>query len=115
TVPIYGHEENEAAFHMLTHDLTEGIAYDPDELLKIGPFYIRFMRTEHSVPCFGMRITDGSHTVVYTADSGFKEEWIPFSLDADLLIADCNFYAGQDATATGHMTSDDCATIAKRA
>lgn len=114
-IPIYGHGEAEIAFSTLTDDYTEGIVYEPDEVLKIGPFFIRFMRTKHSVPCFGMRITDGEHTVVYTADSAYKDEWIPFCIDADLLITDCNFYAGQDAAAAGHMTSEQGATIAKEA
>lgn len=114
-LPIYAHRETETAFSDLSDDFTTGIAYDPNEVLKIGPFFIRFLRTKHSVPCYGMRITDGEHTVVYTADSAFQEAWIPFSLDADLLITDCNFYAGQEAAPSGHMTSEQGARIAKDA
>ncbi|HLS66203.1 MAG TPA: MBL fold metallo-hydrolase [Pseudogracilibacillus sp.] len=114
-VPIYGHHENDTEFQKLTHDYTEGIAYDPDNVLKIGPFFIRFIQTKHSVPCYGMRITDGETTLVYTADSAFQNEWIKFSQHADVLLADCNFYAGLDAAASGHMTSEEVATIAKEA
>lgn len=115
TIPIYAHRENETEFQKLTHDFTEGIAYEPDNVLKIGPFFVRFIQTKHSVPCYGMRITDGESTLVYTADSAYQDEWIKFSQHADVLLADCNFYAGLDAAAAGHMTSEEVATIAKEA
>lgn len=56
---IYGHTEDEDGFSSLSHQYTEGVAYSPEEELKIGPFSITFLRTAHPVPCFGMRITDG--------------------------------------------------------
>ncbi|HLQ71864.1 MAG TPA: MBL fold metallo-hydrolase [Bacillota bacterium] len=111
-LPIYGHMEDETGFQSLTHDFTEGMAYDPSENLRVGPFTITFLKTVHPVPCYGMRITDGRHTIVYTADTSFQQEWIPFSRKADLLITDCNFYAEQDGTEAGHMNSEDAARIA---
>lgn len=114
-VPIYGHDEDEKQFNSLNHDYTKAIAYNPNNVLKIGPFFIRFLRTKHSVPCFGMRITDGTSTIVYTADSAYQKEWIKFCQNADLLLAECNFYAGQDAASSGHMTSTEVGTIAKNA
>lgn len=114
-LPIYGHEEDETGFKSLTHDYTKGVAYDPSHSLEIGPFSITFLRTAHSVPCFGMRITDGERVIVYTADTAFQEEWIPFAAEADLLVTDCNFYANQDGEVAGHMTSKEGAMIAERA
>lgn len=114
TVPIYGHMEDEEQFKQLEHDFTEAVAYDPNEELKIGPFSITFIRTKHSVPCFGMRITDGEKTIVYTADSAYQEAWIPFCENADLLIADSNFYKGQKNEKAGHMTSEEVGYIAKQ-
>lgn len=115
TLPIYGHSEDESGFQSLTHDYTKGIKYDPAEPLKLGPFTITFLRTLHPVPCYGMRISDGESVIVYTADTAYKEEWADFAKDADLLITDCNFYAGQDASKAGHMTSSQGATIAEKA
>lgn len=114
-LPIYGHTENENRFASLTHRYTEGRAYHPKESIKIGPFIITFLRTKHPVPCFGMRITDGDATIVYTADTSYQDEWIPFCKDADLLIADCNFYANQDGSTAGHMTSVENGKIAEQA
>lgn len=114
-LPIYGHAEDQHGFESLTHKYTEGIAYDPNDTLEVGPFSITFMKTDHPVPCFGMRITDGDSTIVYTADTSYKQEWHDFAKNADLLITDCNFYDGQDGSKAGHMNSEDGATIAEQA
>src|SRR5699024_6035714 len=114
-LPIYGHHEDEAAFAKLSHDFTKGHVYVPNEKLHIGPFSIRFLKTKHSVVCYGMRITDGEQTIIYTADTAYKDAWLPFAKDADLLIVDCNFYEGQNAEDAGHMTSEEGAYIASEA
>lgn len=114
-LPIYGHQEDELAFQSLSHDYTEGVAYDPLQSLKIGPFTIAFLKTNHGVPCYGMRISDGDSVFVYTADTAYQDEWIEFARDADMIITDCNFYANQDGSEAGHMSSRDGATIAQKA
>lgn len=114
-IDIYGHGDNEYEFNKLNHDYTNAVQYRPNDVINIGPFFIRFLKTKHSAPCYGMRITDGTSTIVYTADSAFQEEWIKFSKDADLLLADTNFYADQDGTEAGHMTSKEVGLIAERA
>lgn len=112
-VPIYGFENEE--FSKLTHHYTKGVEYDPSKTLEIGPFKIDFLETIHSVPCYGMRITNGETVLVYTADSAYNEKWFKFSKNADIMISDCNFYAGMDASSSGHMTSEEAALIAKNA
>lgn len=114
-IPIYGHAETLEAFESLTHDYTKSVPYIERETLKLGPFFIRFLKTNHPVPCYGMRITDGQQTVVYTADTAYQSSWIPFSKDADLLIADCNFYKGQSGSKAGHMTSEEAGYLAREA
>ena len=114
-LPIYGHSEDETGFNRLTHDYTKGIAYDPNKALDVGPFTITFLKTVHPVPCYGMRITDGEHVIVYTADTSYQAAWIDFAKDADLLITDCNFYAEQDGAGAGHMTSKEGGRIAAKA
>jgi len=114
-LPIYGHKEDEDGFSSLSHTYTEGVAYDPEASLEIGPFSITFFRTEHPVPCFGMRITDSETVIVYTADTSYMNLWSDFARNADLLITDCNYYAGQDGSKAGHMTSREGAIIAQEA
>lgn len=114
-LPIYGHQEDHVAFEQLTHDFTAGRAYDPQRVLNLGPFEIRFLKTNHPVPCYGMKIQCDNCIIIYTADSSYDENWICFAEEADLLIADCNFYANQRSDKAGHMTSIEVAKIAKKA
>lgn len=114
-LPIYGHTEDKEAFRSLDDQYTRAVAYDPKAVLTIGPFQITFLQTKHPVPCYGMRITDQQKTIVYTADTSYQDEWIPFSKHADLLITDCNYYAHQDGRAAGHMTSKEGGKIAAQA
>ncbi|MGE6630876.1 MBL fold metallo-hydrolase [Bacillus sp. NPDC077027] len=116
SLTIYGHAGDQEAFSKLSHDIhTKAEAYDPSQSIQIGPFHIKFLKTVHSAECYAMRITDGKHVIVYTADSSYHEAFIPFAKDADLLIAESNFYAGQDGSGAGHMNSTEVATIAREA
>ncbi|CAM3652733.1 MBL fold metallo-hydrolase [Mesobacillus zeae] len=116
TLPIYGHSLNDREFSKLTYKkVTKGIAYDPDGTLEIGPFTIRFLRTAHPVPCFAMRIEAGDKVLVFTGDTSFKDEFIPFSKNADLLLCECNFYGDRDGKGAGHMNSFDGGTLATAA
>lgn len=115
-LPIYGHGIDQEAFNKLSYkEATKGIEYDPNQALTIGPFTITFLRTIHPAPCFAMRISDQRSTIIYTADSSFQEEFIPFSKGADLLIAESSFYGNQDGTNAGHMNSKEAAHIAQHA
>lgn len=115
-LPIYGHGSNEEEFAKLTYkDVTIGVEYDPDQLLKIGPFRIDFLKTSHPVDCYAMRITSKDQTIVYTADTGFKEELIEFSQHADLLVSECNFYGEQNFSDAGHLNSLQVGQLANEA
>src|SRR5699024_2133836 len=79
------------------------------------PFFIRCLNTKGSEPRYGMRITDGDRSLIHTADTAVKLEWISFFQNADLLLADTNFYANMDAASSGHMTSEEVGNIAEAA
>lgn len=115
--PIYGHQGDVEMFKRLTMDtVSEGIAYHEQEKLYIGPFEIQFMKTLHPVECYAMRIVEikTGKTLVYTADSGFLPEFIPFSKDADVLLADTNFFNGMENHRV-HMSASEVGRIAKEA
>ncbi|WP_141433182.1 MBL fold metallo-hydrolase [Bacillus sp. 03113] len=116
TLPIYGHNEDLEEFSKLTfQSATKGIAFDPQKGLDLGPFKISFLRTNHPAICYAMRIEAEGKSIVYTGDTSFKEELIPFSMEADLLLCECNFYHNQDGKAAGHMTSTEAGYLAQKA
>ncbi|WP_394233211.1 MBL fold metallo-hydrolase [Niallia oryzisoli] len=115
-LPIYAHPFNQHEFSKLTYkNITKGVSYQDDDVLEIGPFVVRFLRTSHPVECFAIRFEAGGKAVVYTADTAFKEELITFSNHADLLLCECNFYGHQDGSKAGHMTSLQAGKLAKEA
>ncbi|WP_028402527.1 MBL fold metallo-hydrolase [Ectobacillus panaciterrae] len=115
-LPIYGHALDAKGFDSLTYaPYTKGVKYDPGEVLQIGPFSITFLKTMHPVPCFAMRITEGTNTVVYTADTSYLPQLASFAKGADLLICECNMYAHQDGKSAGHLNSTEAGSIAKEA
>lgn len=112
---IYGHQDDLNSFQKLTHQYTDGQAYAPHIGLDLGPFHFQFLKTKHPVPCYAMRITDGDHTIVYTADTSYFEELVPFANRADLLIAESSFYKGMNGKKAGHMNSSECGQLARDA
>lgn len=116
-LPIYGHQGDNENFKRLTMDIvSEGIAYHEQEKTYIGPFEIQFMKTLHPVECYAMRITETKtgKILIYTADSGYLPDFIPFSKDADVLLADTNLFNGMENHRV-HMTASEVGKIAKEA
>ncbi|WP_050182733.1 MBL fold metallo-hydrolase [Domibacillus robiginosus] len=112
---IYGHNEADG-FQILTYkNITKGIAYDPADTLQVGPFSISFFKTNHPAPCYAMKITDGTDTVVYTADTAFQKELASFAKGADVLLAESNLYKGMDGSSAGHMTAQQAGILAREA
>ncbi|MEH7097526.1 MBL fold metallo-hydrolase [Neobacillus vireti] len=115
-LPVYGHSFDEQEFSKLTYKtITKGIAYNPEAVLSAGPFTISFLKTNHPVPCYAMRIEAGGKVLVYTGDSSFKEEFVELSQGADVLLCECNFYGNQSGKSAGHMNSIEAGQLAQRA
>ena len=115
-LPIYAHSQD-SFFSLLTKEnITKAIAYEEKSSFSIGPFELTHIKTKHPVICYAFRIVERKtgKVLVYTADSGYMEDLIAFSQDADLLLADTSFYKGQENNSV-HMTSTEVAKIAKKA
>lgn len=116
-VLIHGHTEDKENFQRLSMDrVSEGISYGENETFSIGPFDIATMRTLHPVPCFAFRIEERAtgKVLVFTADSGYLESFVPFAKEADVLLADTNFFNGMENHRV-HMTATEVGRIAKEA
>jgi ribonuclease BN (tRNA processing enzyme) len=92
--------------------------YEPDMLLTIGELKFRFFPTVHFVPCWAMRISNGSDgDLFYTADSGPAANLASAAAGSRIIVAE-----GTDATGShdpftsrGHMTPAEAGTLAHRA
>ncbi|MDT8859538.1 MBL fold metallo-hydrolase [Alkalihalobacillus sp. MEB130] len=110
---IYGHQDDEQAFSKLEYKgVIKAKAYDDHKSLQIGPFLFTFFKTKHPVPCYAMKIESKGKTFVYTADSSYFPELAEFAAEADLLVAECSGYKGDQSAQYGHMTSEDVGKLA---
>lgn len=86
-----------------------------DEGITFGHVRVTFARTDHPEPCWAMRISDGSKTLVYTADTGTGVDLAPFAAGADLLIAESTFIVANGQNRRGHLLAGEAADLARRA
>ncbi|MDG5786838.1 MBL fold metallo-hydrolase [Evansella sp. AB-P1] len=112
---IYAHKDDLMEFNRLgKKPYAEVFSYNSNGPLSIGPFTFSFQKTNHPVPCYAMKITDGSKSFVYTADTTYDEALIPFIQGSDLLITETSFYEDQEAKTYGHMNSKEAGTLAEK-
>lgn len=117
-VPLTIHAPEEEEEMFLTYE-KEGASrlqsYKEDTELQIGSVNITFQETKHPAQCYAMKLEKDGIAVVYTADAVYDEALADFAAGADLLIAECSFYAAQDASVFGHMNSREAALTAQQA
>jgi ribonuclease BN (tRNA processing enzyme) len=100
-----------AGFFDAAFDIAE---FDPETDLQIGPLAIRFERSRHYVPAWGMTIVapDGAR-LAYTGDTGPSDSMIGFVHGADLLLVEAALRsASEDDPARGHLTAEEAIDLA---
>ncbi|MBA4494426.1 MBL fold metallo-hydrolase [Paenactinomyces guangxiensis] len=107
-----GHWYSKLSFgnYIEKHIIKEGLTVDVGDLLNI-----RFYRTDHGIPCYAMNITDGTHSILYGADSGVNTNWELMTDSPDLFICEAT-YLDQDLPPgpTGHLSAKQAARAANR-
>ncbi len=97
-------------------------AWDLDARVVVGPLTITPVAMNHSVPCFGVRVTGPSEgsadrpvTVAYTGDTDAGPGLDALAADADLLLAEAAFHEGRDDAYRGiHLTARRAGEAAAR-
>lgn len=89
----------------------------PEAGLTVGGLRLSFSRTDHPLPCWATRITDGERALVFTGDTGTGVDLAPFAWGADLLLAEAPYTeaTGQGRAALGHLTGAEAALLGSRA
>jgi ribonuclease BN (tRNA processing enzyme) len=95
--------------------------YDPDSPLARDGASVSFLRTNHPVPCWAMRVEYEGAVLVYLADTGPQRDLLQFAMGADILICEGTYTGYQDIAETpdrphlsaieaGHLARDAGAT-----
>lgn len=115
-LPIYAHDKDAAEFERLSYKgVTEGRVIHAGEAMQLGPWEVSFCETVHPVYCLALKFSSKGRTVVFTADTGWTEELVEFSADADLLVADSNLYEKYIGIIQGHMSGSQAGKLAEKA
>jgi ribonuclease BN (tRNA processing enzyme) len=107
-----------------------GAAYDPlarklglQELFgfagptngEFGPFRLTFAPTNHPVPTSAVRVEQGGHSLVYSADTGESPELIRLAQGADLLLCEATFGPDEPYVPDLHLTGAQAGEHAEQA
>ncbi|SES21837.1 Ribonuclease BN, tRNA processing enzyme [Gracilibacillus ureilyticus] len=116
TLPIYAHNRDKSAFKQLTFQQhTKGFALEEDDCIKLGPFTVRTIKTNHPVFCLAIRLDAGGKSIAFTADTEWSDALIPFIKEADFLVCEANLYEGMEGNIPGHLSGRQAGMLAKRA
>ena len=85
-----------------------------DDKIAIEPFVFSFIAAVHPIEALSMRVEAGGRTLVYTADTGWNDELVPFASGADLLIAEASLQEPNPAVKEVHMTAEEAGELAER-
>lgn len=80
----------------------------------IGPFRVETALMAHPVPCFGMRVSAGGRSLVYSGDTGPTDALVDLARDADLALFEASFLDG-DNPHDLHLSAREAADHATRA
>jgi ribonuclease BN (tRNA processing enzyme) len=87
------------------------IGYGAKDEVTIGDLRFTFCETVHPLTCYAPRITNGKHTIVYSADSEYFPEFQHFVQGADIFLCEATYLHAHP----GHMTGEQAGRIAVEA
>lgn len=115
-IPIYAHTQDPNEFEKLSYKgMTEGKEVMEGNSFEVGPFHISVCPTIHPVYCLAYRIEAGGKVAVFTADTQWTDDLVPFAQEADLLVSEANVYPQYAGKIQGHMTGEEAGKLAMQA
>lgn len=79
------------------------------------PFHIETKPLMHSSLTLGYRFEVDRKVIAYCPDTGYCNEAVELSKDADVLITECSYKSRQDVKNWPHLNPEKAATLAKKA
>lgn len=89
--------------------------YDNTPIIH-GDLKITFCKNPHQLKTYSTKIETGNFTIVYSSDTGYKNNTLTsFSKNADLLICESTYIKGQTKTSDNHLYAYEAGKIARDA
>lgn len=79
------------------------------------PFSVECRLLVHPAPCFGYRLIIDDKIITFCTDTGFCENAVLLSRNADLLITECGLKPGEESPGWPHLNPENAIRIAQEA
>jgi ribonuclease BN (tRNA processing enzyme) len=90
--------------------------YGGGDELAVGDLRLTFAPIAHTISGWSPRVTDGRSTLVYSADTAYREAFAEHCSGADLLLLEATYLEpGEYLERQGHMTGEQAAELAQLA
>lgn len=76
-------------------DVLDWLPLAPGDAADLGDVRLETAAMRHGVPTLGMRFTAGERTIAYSADTGPCAELVEIARDADVLVCEAMYGAGE--------------------
>ncbi|WP_053956515.1 MBL fold metallo-hydrolase [Inediibacterium massiliense] len=110
-LPIYGHLEDDKYSTLTYEKYVKGYPIGVEISLKIKDITFHFQKNVHPGTCFCIKIEKDNKKVVYTADTGWYDELVSFSQDADMILCEASLYNENYGLIPGHMTAKEAGKL----
>lgn len=115
-LPVFGPQDTaermQAAYSSepepLLHEVFDFQQFPAGEL-HLGPFTITAAVVDHPVTCYGMRISAGGRTLVYSGDTAPCSTLVELANGADVALFEASFREGDDNPPGLHLTARQAA------
>lgn len=117
SLPVYCPDKPEVERAIIPfRDVLDIETIDENSSLTLGGMEFTFYRTDHSYPCYAMRVAAEGRSLVYTADTAWDEGLVEFAKGATLLMAEASLLSrDKGSNPAKHMTAGECGQLAERA
>jgi ribonuclease BN (tRNA processing enzyme) len=91
---------------------SKNILYNEGPIFDINGFITTFLKTNHVIDSYAVKIEKNGKTLVYTGDTAWSEKLIDFAKDVDLLICEASLFDGMKGKVEGHLTAGEAGKLA---
>jgi len=95
------------------YDISE---YQVDSSLSVAGLELTFFPTQHFIPAYAVRVSDGPHSLFFSADTGPNQGVVDFARGADLGLVEATYETeDEDVEHPGHMSGTQAGALAREA
>ncbi|MGM0640998.1 MAG: MBL fold metallo-hydrolase [Thermotogota bacterium] len=114
-INIYTPIDNQYSDTMNYKNSTRNVMYNEGPIFDINGFMVTFIKTNHVIESYAIKIKKNGKTLVYTGDTAWSDKLVEFSKNADLLVSEASLFDGMKGKVDGHMTAGEAGKLANLA